>query len=281
MLTQKLPKSNNPKNNPSTSLLDNIITVQGQSLTTKHPDQVTLTTKITSKKKDPSEANTSVNRRLEYILQVLKINGFDKNDIKYNIKLEDYVRVSPDLVSLQNGSIADRGQLTSSFSQGSRPQEYICTCNITAILRVTSSSSSKKPNRSPTLRSKNGQRHSISNTFQTSTDILNKAWETHNILLEKLANKNTENGSVVISKPVLTHSHYNIEKHLNDNGKLAIENAKKKAIDWCLELKAGLGSAVKILELENEVRDKGDNSSDEDPIEAFCRVEVTFSIVKE
>ena len=129
MLTQKLPKSNNPKNNPSTSLLDNIITVQGQSLTTKHPDQVTLTTKITSKKKDPSEANTSVNRRLEYILQVLKINGFDKNDIKYNIKLEDYVRVSPDLVSLQNGSIAEFGNGFTEFLD-CRIYSYICKCQV-------------------------------------------------------------------------------------------------------------------------------------------------------
>lgn len=49
-------------------------------------------------------------------------------------------------------------------------------------------------------------------------------------------------------------------------------------IEWCLELKANLGNATKILELENE--SKPGKHTDDD-IEFFSKVEITFKILKD
>lgn len=230
---------------------DNIIIVKGQSLQIKKPDLCTIQIKIFSRKKEASEASTSVNRRLEYILQVLKINNYKQEDIQYNIKLEDCKTFmehlnsdnsSDDLshllgqqgnnfVALADGTIQNRNSLNSNLS---RQNDYICLCSVKATLKSNFPDMDENNNNSSNKAMNAAHHHKSgkSSKLLTCNDILNKSWEAHNILMEKLCNKNSETGFVSISKPELRHDVFSIEKYLQNNGKLAIENAKKKAMLW-------------------------------------------------
>ena len=150
---------------------------------------------------------------------------------------------------------------------------YKCNCNLTAVLH----------NGETTLKEKNSNNSTKKQTtppkILTHIDLLNKAWETHNILLEKLGTKNSTTGAVNLQAPILSHRNTCIENELSKNGKASIESAKKKAIDWCCELNANIGTAVKIVEGESSCERFGDEEGYE-RIDISSSVEITFSIVR-
>lgn len=220
---------------------DNVVIVTGTATIIKQPDTSTLKITVFSKKSTPQEASESVKRRVDYVLQVLRLHGFDKQKIEHKTRLEeDKTAMVP--VFTENGS-----------SKPNTRTEFNCTSDICAEMEPTG---------------------------QSSSDVLQRVWETHNVLVDKIGGKNTEQTAVTIRAPVQIHTDKAIQQTANLVGKQAIENGKLKALQWCDTLGARLGDCTKVIELENGNQLLGKEAS-LDPIQLDCKVQLTFNITRD
>lgn len=231
----------------------NVVIVTGQSTTTKQPDASSLKLAIFSKKSSSAEATQSVQRRLDYVLQVLRLHNFNKHKIIHKTRLEENKRRDLDILKIDGFEEHLRPRKISggSFSSISGT-EYQCTCDISAQLDG------------------NGGKLSPSEVNQ-------RIWDAHNVLVDKIGGKNTDSSSVTIYPPTEMHTQTAIAQEISNTGKLAIENGKLKALQWCETLDSRLGTCVKVIELESSREHLG-KQADHDPIQLCCKVELTFTI---
>lgn len=96
------------KSRGGTAVVRRTITVHASSELACKPDQFSLSVSISSTKESADAAQTSVKRRSEYILQVIRNNGIKEKNVEKSTELsricEDEVRVRMELVA-RGGSL--------------------------------------------------------------------------------------------------------------------------------------------------------------------------------
>lgn len=132
---------------------DNIVVVTGISQTIKQPDSSHLKVTVFSRKPTAQDASQSVQRRVDYVLQVLRLHGFDKDKIISRTKLEEENKTS------FTSSVPDfnpHSKNPSNIVNDKNSVEFVCSSEISAEMEPVGSG-------------------------MTADVVLQRVWETHNV----------------------------------------------------------------------------------------------------
>lgn len=129
---------------------DNTIVVTGTSQTLKQPDSSHLKITVFSRKPTAQDASQSVQRRVDYVLQVLRLHGFDKSNINNRTRLEEENKAQ---MSANVPDFDARG--VNLVNAGGRMTEFVCTSDICAEMEPSSGMSGEV--------------------------VFQRVWETHNV----------------------------------------------------------------------------------------------------